>query len=85
MALRGWNAIGVDYQISLLEKAHELAHTYGTTITTHCVDVEGPQAPQFFAEYEDQLDLVNVSRYLNRQLFPTLKYVSIISFNVHFR
>jgi hypothetical protein len=74
LALRGWIAIGFDYLESAKKRALELAQNCGTTIQIHCIDIE-KQHNQILDIYRNKADIVNVARYLNRELIPFMKYV----------
>lgn len=68
LALRGWNSVGYDYLEDSLERAKKLAERYGTTIETVHADLEADD----FSLSGRTADLINVSRYLHRPLFPLI-------------
>jgi SAM-dependent methyltransferase len=72
LAQRGWKAIGVDNNPDYLAKAQLLAKRYGTSIDVKLLDVETHSAA--LAAVTDQVDLLNVARYLDRALMPVLRY-----------
>lgn len=72
LAERGWNMTGVDRMSESLQKARTLADIAGVKISTINMDLEADDDPfSHFAQHS--FDLITVSRYLHRPLFPQIK------------
>jgi tellurite methyltransferase len=72
LALRGWTAVGFDYLESARKRALELANQCGTSIEIHCIDIERCYN-EILTRYCRKADVVNISRYLNRNLIGFFK------------
>lgn len=73
LALRGWKTEAVDYQQKQCDKVRELAasHDVAHIVQTKCLDFE-KQADTVQTALEPA-DLVNVARYLNREMMPSIR------------
>lgn len=69
---QGWEMAGVDRSSTSLQTANELADNANVKINTAVVDLEAGGNP--FDDYvANNFDLITVSRYLHRPLFPYIK------------
>ncbi len=67
LATQGWHVLGLDISEVGLRKAHRLARELHTTIETKVVDLENTQLAA------NEYDVIVVSYYLQRDLFPQIK------------
>lgn len=68
----GWSVVALDKDLVLLDKVHQLATREGVSgVRTEQVDLE--EHPEALAALHGRCQLVHVSRYLHRPLFPVLK------------
>lgn len=72
LALQGWQMTAVDVRREMLAKLDEFAQYYQVNIKTQHCDCERALDP--FTTFADaQFQLVSISRYLHRPLFPAIK------------
>lgn len=72
LASQSWDMTGIDRSAESLQKANESADLVGVKIATFEADMETDVNP--FNDFAEQsFDLVIVSRYLHRPLFPAIK------------
>jgi 2-polyprenyl-3-methyl-5-hydroxy-6-metoxy-1,4-benzoquinol methylase len=67
LATLGYHVLGIDISDTGLRKAQELARELGTTIETQVVDLENARLAT------NEYDVIIVSYYLQRDLFPRIK------------
>ena len=67
LATHGFQVLGLDISEKGLRKAHSLAKEFNTSIETKVVDLEHAHLP------ENTYDVVIMSYYLQRDLFPQIK------------
>jgi hypothetical protein len=72
LGLNGWNAIGLDYLEKQIARSREFATACGVAdrVRLYCYDVEAGNLGKAIGF---QANLVNVSRYLHRPLFPVIR------------
>lgn len=72
LATQDWKMTGVDRSAESLQQAEALARSSNVAINTHEIDMETGENP--FSDFpEHSFDLITVSRYLHRPLFPYIK------------
>ena len=72
LATQGWDMTGIDRSAASLQQAQQLANDSNIAINTHEIGMETGANP--FSDFpKHSFDLVTVSRYLHRPLFPYIK------------
>jgi SAM-dependent methyltransferase len=67
LASAGWRAFGVDQRLDAVRDAHEKARAAGVAISAWVADLTAAPLPR------SAFDLIVVTRYLQRDLFPALR------------